>query len=110
VDIAWSASQTDQITVDILDTVTPTPNWYGKGIVTVNSGTGSMTLQVEVYDQLTKGTQYILRAWTVQEEYVNDDAPWSYQMDVRDYYAVAGDQAIYANNDKDAASSGTKVL
>jgi hypothetical protein len=93
VDIVYSTSvgQEDQITVDILST-DAAATWYGKGMRNV-TGKGTVTIPVKIYavGGLTKGTQYLLRAWTVQSSKASDPSPWSYELDRQDALVFAGD-------------------
>jgi len=110
VDIAYSTSsgQEDQITVDILST-DANPTWFGKGIVNV-TGSGTITLKVKIYTAtgLTKESQYILRAWTVQSSKASDSAPWSYELDRQDVLVYAGEAPPKPTASGAAGATGVK--
>jgi len=125
INIQYFATARRSITVDILNTNTNPPTWYGKNQTYVEATTSltSVTLTVLVYDNLPAGSGYLLRAWIVNDTIFEmwiactsstpppgctstELQPWTQELDRADFPVVAqGAVATYTTTQ--ASGSGT---
>jgi hypothetical protein len=89
-----------------LDTVLPTPNWYGKGLVNNINGKGIVTVTVKVYNQLTAGQSYIFRCWIVAQGQAEAPQGWAYELDRSDGSVNSGSDLEYGTAEDDEVSAG----
>jgi len=94
VTVAYIASLPRDIVVDVLDT---SYNWYGKGIVNVPAGKGTIIVTVMGQNNAAMGTNYSFKAWNVQRGVAGTDGDWTHAID-QDFKNVAvGSTLTYAD-------------
>jgi hypothetical protein len=84
VTVAYIASVPRDIVVDVLDT---NYQWYGKGIVNVPAGKGTIVVTVMGQNNAAMGTNYSFKAWNVQRGVAGTDGDWTKAID-QDFKAV----------------------
>jgi len=84
VTVAYVASMPRDIVVDVLDL---NNNWFGKGIVNVPAGKGTVIVSVSGQNNAPMGTAYTFKAWNVQRGVAGTDGDWTKAID-QDFRAV----------------------
>lgn len=103
--VAYSASGSRQITVDVLDTKT-SPTWYGKGTVTVQAGKGTTSVRVTSQGNPPSGPNYVLRAWMIDTQYASRADPWTFELSRNDFkVSVGSTAAVYSAAAADCADT-----
>ena len=94
VTIAYIASLPRDIVVDVLDS---TYRWFGKGIVNVPAGKGTVVVTVNGQNSAPMGTNYNFKAWNVVRGVAGTDGDWTHAID-QDFRNVAvGSYTTYAD-------------
>ena len=78
VTVAFVASVPRDIVVDVLDTQY---RWYGKGIVNVPAGKGTVVVTVQGQNNAAMGTGYNFKAWNVARGVAGTDGDWTKAID-----------------------------
>ena len=78
VTVAYVASMPRDIVVDVLDL---NNNWFGKGIVNVPAGKGTVVVSVNGQNNAPMGTAYTFKAWNVQRGVAGTDGDWTKAID-----------------------------
>jgi len=90
VTVAYVASLPRDIVVDVLDS---RYNWYGKGIVNVPAGKGTINVPVHGQNNAVMGTNYNFKAWNVARGVAGTDGDWTKAID-QDFKDVAVGSAL----------------
>lgn len=94
VTVAYIASLPRDIVVDVLDS---TYRWFGKGIVNVPAGKGTIVVTVNGQNSAPMGTNYNFKAWNVVRGVAGTDGDWTHAID-QDFANVAvGSSTKYAD-------------
>jgi len=78
VTVAYIASLPRDIVVDVLDN---RYQWYGKGIVNVPAGKGTVIVTVHGQNNAAMGTGYSFKAWNVVRGVAGTDGDWTQAID-----------------------------
>lgn len=78
VTVAYVASVPRDIVVDVLDNQY---RWYGKGIVNVPAGKGTVIVSVNGQNNAPMGTGYTFKAWNVERGVAGTDGDWTKAID-----------------------------
>jgi len=94
VTIAYIASLPRDIVVDVLDS---RYNWYGKGIVNVPAGKGTIVVPVHGQNNAAMGTNYSFKAWNVARGVAGTDGDWTKAIDQDFKDVTVGSALSYAD-------------
>lgn len=97
--VAYSATGTRVINVDLLDTSTNMTTVYAHGSAAVDSGKGTVSVSVALTgDKPALGTHYRLRTWIVDETYANQNDAFLYEL-ARDQADVSvAEDSVYSED------------
>jgi len=94
VTVAYIASLPRDIVVDVLDS---RYNWYGKGIVNVPAGKGTIVVTVHGQNNAAMGTNYSFKAWNVARGVAGTDGDWTKAIDQDFKDLTVGSALSYAD-------------
>jgi len=97
--LAYSMTQTRVIVVDLMSS-TPSAAWYGKGVVTVPAGSGTVAVTVTIQNPIPMGPNYMFHAWVVSSsDYSSKPDPWDYLISyTNSQVSVAPGSSLYAQD------------
>jgi len=78
--MAYSLTTTRVIIVDLMSS-TGAATWYVKGVATVQPGTGTVSITVNIQNTPPMGPNFMFHAWVVStSDYNNRGDPWNYAL------------------------------
>jgi hypothetical protein len=96
VTVSYVAPESRDIVVDILDSQTYA--WYGKGIVNVPAGKGSVVVTINGVNSPVTGNNYQLKAWNVPKGVAGTTDDWKKAIDL-DYKTISvGSSLVYSDS------------
>jgi len=94
--VAYSSTANRIIVVDVMSS---SGTWYGKGTLTVGPGTGTVSVPAQLSSTPPAGPNYVLHAWMVDAQIFNSQAdPWNYALSTADARVSVGTSTIYAQD------------